>query len=85
MYCTLQYNRIKKTNLKGVIKMTTLRVYNLAYAQLLELREREEEIKNRSEKELGRESEIGKARLERIDSEIKYLHSEILRLEKEGV
>lgn len=62
--------------------MEILRIYNLAYARLLELRESESNTKKRSEELLGRESEIGKNRLSKIDKEINYLHDEILRLEK---
>jgi hypothetical protein len=64
--------------------MTTLRIYNLAFAELLQRRVEEIERKIRVEKELGRVSEIGEARLAKIDSEIEYLNNEIVRLEKEG-
>lgn len=61
--------------------MEKLRIYNLAYNELLRQREIEENRNENTKKEKGRENRISVIRIENIDKEIKWLHEEIYKLE----
>ena len=62
--------------------MDMLRIYKLAWFQLMEQREREVERNLRTIQELGRENSISVAKIKTMNEEENFLHEKMLELEK---